>query len=158
MLEMWANSSTTSSRYQARSAPEARSSHEIQNEQQRYQKSAYPDQAHLQALLKSSHLSSSVPTTQHKVNDLYSGRSGPSPYLYHCTSSESPSASTIGLNDSSRTYENASLIPDSSPTHLSASPFSTPRRAYRQRRKDPSCDACRERKVKVYAEFDAIGP
>ena len=154
---MWTNSSTTSSRFQARSAPEVRPSHEIQNEQQRYQKSVYPDQAHIQALLKSSHLSSPGVTTYHKSNDLYSGHSAPSPYLYHCTSSESPSASTTGLNDSPKAFENASFVPGSSPTHLSASPFSTPRRAYRQRRKDPSCDACRERKVKVVVEFNTTG-
>lgn len=151
---MWANSSTTSPRYYARSATETRPSRAIQNEQQRYPKSMYPDQAHVQTSSKPSHLSTPVPITQHKMNDLHSGHSAPSPYLYHGASSESPSASIIGLNDSPKIYENTSFRPDSSPTHLSVSPFSTPRRAYRQRRKDPSCDACRERKVKVITELD----
>lgn len=72
---------------------------------------------------------------------------GGSDYRFHPYNASSGSPSSIA--GSSIQELNEQYGPGISPTHLSGPHLSAQKRAYRQRRKDPSCDACRERKVKV---------
>ncbi|KAH7406711.1 fungal-specific transcription factor domain-containing protein [Phaeosphaeria sp. MPI-PUGE-AT-0046c] len=64
------------------------------------------------------------------------------------THSTSPSTGSGSLPETQNHDPPLMMI---SPTQISSASLNAQKRAYRQRRKDPSCDACRERKVKCDA-------
>lgn len=90
--------------------------------------------------------SASRTTTLSAPNAPLSGSRSPGYSSHSYTHSTSPSTGSGSLPETQNHDPPLMMI---SPTQISSASLNAQKRAYRQRRKDPSCDACRERKVKV---------
>ncbi|KAI9808207.1 MAG: hypothetical protein M1825_004664 [Sarcosagium campestre] len=80
-----------------------------------------------------------------------SSQSSSAYYPQYTPSSASPSSTRPQFHDLPSPRGPVVVIPGMSAGHSTAAGIHAQKRAYRQRRKDPSCDACRERKVKCDA-------
>lgn len=109
--------------------------------------SASPMSAHDPS--QQSHSATSFPTHARPGLTIQDPATMSSYYPSYELGSASPHDGYSHLGESLRAGGGGSGTP--SPAQISAMMMHNPKRAYRQRRKDPSCDACRERKVKCDA-------